>query len=243
MDSAADPRTEVYYSSLAYHYLNAIFDPTENEDSLSETALSFAAPEAAAKQLDMSAYGVSLTDMRYRSLTAQALQTLWDERSAAGTLRENRWGDGSSPIKNHSTVAAQERWTEEDACYYLTARQGCRGVPLEGRELSAYVGREGLLYLQDSLVQVTEGELLSLAPAAALCNTLNETASNIYSEKGCALTALELCCFPQNGSCIPAWRAVFAYTYTNPDGNREEREAEILLDAATLREIPMETSE
>ena len=106
MDSAADPRTEVYYSSLAYHHLNAIFDPTENEDSLSETALSFAAPEAAAKQLDMSAYGVSLTDMRCRSLTAQALQTLWDVRSAAGTLRENRWGDGSSPIKNHSTVAA-----------------------------------------------------------------------------------------------------------------------------------------
>lgn len=91
---------------LPIHHLNAIFDPTENEDSLSETALSFAAPEAAAKQLDMSAYGVSLTDMRCRSLTAQALQTLWDERSAAGTLRENRWGDGSSPIKNHSTVAA-----------------------------------------------------------------------------------------------------------------------------------------
>ena len=247
MEAPSDMRTSACFSNLRYRYLYTIFDPVENESSLSDTALPFASPETVSGELEsgLSICGVELGNMRCKSLTAQALQALWDERSGAGTLREIRWAEAGSQIKDRSSVAEQERWTEDDACYYLTAQQSFQGVPLEGMELFAYVGQEGPLDLDFSLVGLQQtGDSAPLAEFPVLRRALNEAAEGIYAPDGCTLTDLALWYCPTGeGSYVPQWRAIFAYSYTDPDGNGELREAEVRLDARTGREIPMEAAE
>ena len=240
------PRTSVYYYVQRYPYLYTVFNPAEDTASLSGDALPFAAPEAAAAELAerLEAYGVELDAIDCRSLTVQALQALWDTRSAAGTLRENRWGDPGSQTKNHAATAEQAQWSEADACYYLTARQAVQGVPVEGTELSAYVGQEGLVNLSFSFIKLTQsGKPEPLADYPAVLRALSEAAQGIYAPEGCTLTELALRYCPAGGVYAPQWLAVFSYAYTDPDGNAEVRESEVRLDAWTGKEISPEAVE
>lgn len=117
-----------------------------------------------------------------------------------GRLRESRWGDPGSQVKDHSATAEQAQWTETDACYYLTAQQAAQGVPVEGTELSAYVGPDGLLELSFSFVQLTQtGDPAPLADYSAVLRTLNEAVQGIYALESCTLTDLALRYCPTGG--------------------------------------------
>lgn len=247
VETPADPRTTVYYYEQQYQYLYTVFDPASDAASLGDTALPFCTPDDAAQKLKskLEGCGVELTAQQCRSLTAQALQSLWDARSAAGTLRESRWGTGDGPTKDHTFTSEHEQWTDADACYYLTAQQTVQGVPVEGTELSAYVGQEGLRNVSFSFAELTQtGEPAPLADYPALFRALNEAVQGIYAPEGCTLTGLALCYSPAgDGTYAPQWLATFTYPYTDPDGNAEQRETEVRLDARTCREIPMEAAE
>ena len=235
--------TSLSYQTNRFSYVNAVFSPMMDAESLSDEALPFATQSDVLDQLDaiLSTHHIDLANVQCQSLSAETLQELYDTKKASGTLTENRWGDGSTPYKNHADTAEREVWEDDDACYYITASQGVQGVPLYGEDsITMMVDESGIFSFNAILRKMTqEDDQSKLADVAKLMQVLNDTANCMPSNDGCTLEKIAICYYPVDDTTyIPAWAAVLSYDFTTPDNVIERRETEIVLDARTGAEIP-----
>ncbi len=234
--------TNIHYETERYSYVSAVFYINDNSDSLTDEVLTFALPENATKQITdlLAEYEAEIINLKCYSLSCETLQSLYDTRKASGTLRDNRYGTGNSTVKNESAIAEKEEWAQADACYYIEGNISLQGVPVFGGEITAFIDSSGIIMLSAlGLVKAeNEGKTAKIQSADDILNQVNNISQKLYSEDKIKLTDLKLWYYPVDESTYkPLWLATLNYTYTNPDGVKENREAEIWLDAISGEEV------
>lgn len=234
--------TEISYRHRRYNYIDTVFYINENRDSLTKEELSFETKQNATEKVSdlLSQFGAQAVNLECYALSEDTLQRLYDERKKEGTLRDNRYGTGDSTVKNESAVAEKAVWEASDACYYIEGNISLQGVSVFGGDITAIIDSEGVAYFSvNGLVSVeSKSEKSEVLTKEEIISRLDVISRNIYSEDGVTLTDLKLCFYPVEKSVYkPLWIANLSYTFTNPDGVKEEREAEILLDATNGEEV------
>lgn len=172
------------------------------------------------------------------ALQKEPLQTLAEERKAAGLLDPIVWTDpdGNQIIKDPESW--YKEFTEEDECFYLSAAVMVDGIPLfSSCDVTALWGADGFLYLSLPFVLSAgeDSETREILRAESAMSLLHSYYENATIGVTAEVMSMELVYYPQRSGnglrLIPAW---YFMTVEQESGTETVRKgADFYFDAAT----------
>lgn len=234
--------SRVYYLSGEYNYIATVFSPDTDVCSIDNTEFAFesSSDAKAAFSAIMHALGMDVEDVSCYGLSAESLQALYTTRKENGTLLDQRYGTGDSTIKNESSVLEKDLWTDSDECYYIEGSPSLLHTKVYGSVASGYLSQTGWInFSATGLLEINNyTPSQKLASSSLILCALSTIADQLYSEDTPILSSMDLYYYPvEIGTYSPIWCAEMAYTFTNPDGIKEHRTAQVWLDAYTGEEL------
>lgn len=236
----ADRGTDLFYQTQRSHYVDAVFYPPEDAESQMEGSLSFSDRDTVQSSFVslFAPYG-TVGDLACYSLSAGDLQNLYDRRKSEGSLRSERYSSGGDR-KDTEQTAEKDKWTEEDALYYITASQLLSDVPYYGSEIEAWIDKQGWIKLNVSSFAAAKetSDSKPLAELSVILRSINGLTADLYSDH---TDVIELALYyyrMPDGTCQPLWSVTISYSFHNPvSGMQEQCTASYWLNAYTADEV------